>query len=244
MRNNDVSIKTQPILFNQSKIDNPSVKFFAIAKPKNSITTLSYYISLWNTKTIMENMNMRNLVEPIKDKKQVKAVEEYLKSYSKRNQLIFIFGINTGLRVSDILDLDISDVKNRSYVEIREKKTGKYKRFPLNEKLKKLIKEYLKEREKRYSIGGNEALFIGKKHCRLNRSQVYRFLNEACKKLNISINVGTHTMRKTFGYHHYKQFNDIALLQKILNHSSPSITLKYIGIEQETIDISYNNFEL
>ena len=73
---------------------------------------------------------------------------------------------------------------------------------------------------------------------------MYRFLNEACEKLGISINVGTHTMRKTFGYHHYKQFNDIALLQKILNHSSPSITLRYIGIDQETIDISYNNFEL
>ena len=144
---------------------------------------------------------MRNLVEPIKDKEQVKAVEEYLKSYSNRNQLIFIFGINTGLRVSDILALDIADVKNRTYVEIREKKTGKYKRFPLNEKLKRLIKEYLKEREQKYSIGEGEALFIGKKHFRLNRSQVYRFLNEACEKLGISINVGTHTMRKTFGYH-------------------------------------------
>ena len=187
---------------------------------------------------------MRNLVEPIKDKEQVKAVEEYLKSYSNRNQLIFIFGINTGLRVSDILVLDIADVKNRTYVKIREKKTGKYKRFPLNEKLKRLIKEYLKEREQKYSIGEGAALFIGKKHFRLNRSQVYRFLNKACEKLGISINVGTHTMRKTFGYHHYKQFNDIALLQKILNHSSPSITLRYIGIDQETIDISYNNFEL
>lgn len=187
---------------------------------------------------------MKNLVEPIKDKSQVKAVEKYLESYSKRNQLIFIFGINTGLRVSDILELDIQDVKNKSYIEIREKKTGKYKRFPLNNKLKILIKEYLKEREQMYSITEGEPLFIGKKHCRLNRSQVYRFLNDACKEVKLNINVGTHTMRKTFGYHHYKQFNDIALLQKILNHSSPSITLRYIGIDQETIDISYNNFEL
>lgn len=195
-------------------------------------------------KNITECMNMKNLVEPIKDKSQVRAVEKYLESYSKRNQLIFIFGINTGLRVSDILELDISDVKNKSYIEIREKKTGKYKRIPLNNKLKTLIKEYLKEREQKYSITAGEPLFIGKKHCRLNRSQVYRFLNEACEKVGLNINVGTHTMRKTFGYHHYKQFNDIALLQKILNHSSPSITLRYIGIDQETIDISYNSFEL
>lgn len=187
---------------------------------------------------------MKGLVEPIRDREQLKAVEEYLASKSRRNQLIFAFGINTGLRVSDILGLNIEDVKNKTYVVIKEKKTGKYKRFPLNNKLKTLIREYLKEREMNYSIGEDEPLFIGKKHCRLNRSQVYRFLNAACGEIGLDINVGTHTMRKTFGYHHYKQNNDVALLQKILNHSSPSITMRYIGIDQEEIDISYNNFEL
>ena len=56
--------------------------------------------------------------------------------------------------------------------------------------------------------------------------------------------MGTHTLRKTFAYHHYKQFKDVALLQKILNHSSPSITLNYIGIAQEEIDCSYLSFKL
>ena len=51
-------------------------------------------------------------------------------------------------------------------------------------------------------------------------------------------------MRKTFCYFFYKQNNDVALLQKILNHSNPAITLRYIGIAQEEIDYSYNNFEL
>ena len=187
---------------------------------------------------------MKNLSEPIKIKEHVEAVEEYLASYSKRNQLIWVFGINTGLRVSDILGLNIDDVKNKTYVEIREKKTGKYKRFPLNDKLKKLIREYLKIRENQYSIGEGEPLFIGKKHHRLGRSQVFRFIKDACAKLGIMGNFSSHTMRKSFGYFFYKQYNDIALLQKILNHSSPSITLRYIGIDQETIDISYNNFEL
>jgi len=187
---------------------------------------------------------MKNLVEPIKDKKQVQKIEDYLAGYSKRNHLIFVFGINTGLRVSDILALNIEDVKGRDYVAIHEKKTGKYKRFPLNGKLKRLIKDYLKDREKNYAIGEDEPLFIGKKHCRLNRSQVYRFLNEACKEAGLSINAGTHTMRKTFGYFFYKQNKDIALLQKILNHSNPAVTLRYIGIAQDDIDISYRNFEL
>ncbi len=187
---------------------------------------------------------MKNLVEPIKNKKDILSIENYLKKRSIRDYLIFIFGINTGLRISDILGLNVEDVENKSYVEIKEKKTGKYKRFPLNNKLKKIIKEYIPERSKSYSLTDEEPLFLGKKHYRLDRSQVYRFLNETCSDLGIFVNVGTHTMRKTFGYHFYKKFNDIALLQKILNHSSPSITLRYIGIEQDEIDFSYNNFEL
>ena len=98
--------------------------------------------------------------------------------------------------------------------------------------------------DKYYSVVEGEPLFLGKKHKRLDRSQVYRFLNEVCEDLNIKANIGTHTMRKTFGYFFYQQFNNVALLQKILNHSSPSITLRYIGIAQEEIDDSYSNFEL
>ena len=187
---------------------------------------------------------MKNLVEPFKSKEEIQKVEEYLKKRSKRNRLIFVFGINSGLRVSDILGLNIEDVKNKQYVEVREKKTGKYKRFPLNNKLQKLIKDYLPTREKLYSLETDEPLFIGKKHKRLDRSQVYRFLNKACKDLRININAGTHSMRKSFGLFFYKQYNDVVLLQKILNHSAPSITLRYIGITQEEIDSSYRNFEL
>ena len=190
-------------------------------------------------------VGMKNLVEPIKSKKDIERIEKYLEKHSRRNRLIFAFGINTGLRVSDILGLNVEDVEGKNYVEIREKKTGKYKRFPLNTKLKTLIKEYLSvERSKKYSLSDTEPLFIGKKHCRLDRSQVYRFLNDACKQLGITVNVGTHTMRKSFGYHFYKKYNDVALLQKILNHSSPAITLRYIGVDQDEIDLSYNNFEL
>lgn len=56
--------------------------------------------------------------------------------------------------------------------------------------------------------------------------------------------IGTHTMRKTFGYWHYKQFRDVAELQKILNHSYPEITLKYIGITDEQIENNLKNFVL
>ena len=180
-----------------------------------------------------------NVVEPIRNRNDVKNLEKYLSFQSSRNRMIFVFGINTGLRVSDILALNVEDVLNKEFVTIIEKKTGKYKKFPLNKKLQVLLKEYLINKK----VGS--PLFIGKKHKRLHRSQVYRFLNDAGKAIGLNeIQIGTHTMRKTFGYHHYKQFNDVALLQNIFNHSSPSITLRYIGISQEEINASYNKFEL
>lgn len=86
---------------------------------------------------------MKNLVEPIKDKKDIEAVEQYLAKHSLRNQLIFVFTCNSGLRISDVLGLNVEDVRNKQYVEVIEKKTGKYKRFPLNNKLKSLIKNTL-----------------------------------------------------------------------------------------------------
>ena len=179
-----------------------------------------------------------NLVELIRDKKQVKAVEDYLAKKNKRNRLLFVLGCNSGLRISDILALDIKDVKSKSHIELVEKKTGKLKRFPINNKLKKLIAEFINDKDE------NEPLFLSQKMHRLDRSQAYRMLKDACKVVGVKENVGNHTLRKCFGYHHYKQFKDVAMLQTIFNHSTPAVTLRYIGISQDEIDNSYRQFEL
>ena len=181
---------------------------------------------------------MKHLVEPIRDKKQIKAVENYLAKKSPRNRLLFVLGCNSGLRVSDILALDVKDVRNKTHIELNEQKTGKCKRFPINDKLKKLLNDFIKDKE------DDEPLFLSQKRHRLDRSQVYRMLNETCKALGITANIGTHSMRKSMGYHLYKQFKDVAMLQMIFNHSSPQITLRYIGISQDEIDNSYRQFEL
>jgi integrase len=77
----------------------------------------------------------------------------------------------------------------------------------------------------------------------ITRVQAYRILNDTAAWLNLS-EIGTHTMRKTFGYWHYKQHKDIAILQDIFNHSAPSITLKYIGITQDAKDSTPQDFFL
>ena len=181
---------------------------------------------------------MRYLVEPIRNKQQIKDVEDYLEQKSFRNKVLFCLGINSGLRVSDILSLNVGDVRGRTHIELCESKTGKVKKFPINRRMEGLLDVYIRGKS------DSDPLFESRKRHRLNRSQVYRDLNEACAAVGVDANVGTHTMRKTFGYHHYKQFKDIAMLQMIFNHSSPNITLRYIGIDQDEIDKSYKAFEL
>ena len=178
-----------------------------------------------------------NFVEPVRSVKDLEKIKNLLK-LKKRDYLLFCLGINTGLRISDILNLNVADVLNKDCITIIEKKTKKRKKIALNETLQKLIKEFLSSKQK------NGALFKTRFNNRLDRVQAYRIIKKACNKINKDLVVGTHTLRKTFAYHHYKQFKDIALLQKILNHSSPAITLRYIGIEQEEIDFSYLAFKL
>jgi integrase len=179
-----------------------------------------------------------NIVEPIRDKKDIKKIEKILKNKSLRDLLMFVMGTNSGLRISDILALNVGDVKNKTHINIIEKKTGKRKKFPINSKLKALLDPYIVNKVT------SEPLFKSRFDNRLDRVQAYRIINDACTLAGLNYKVGTHTLRKTFGYHHYQQYKDVAMLQKIFNHSSPTITLRYIGIEQDEIDESYNNFIL
>ena len=178
-------------------------------------------------------------VEPIRNKNDLKKIKKALKRSNQRDYILFLFGINTGLRVSDILALDIKDVKSKDCVVLRERKTKKIKQILLNSKLKKAIQKFVGD-----ECDETKPLFTTKFGNRMDRIQAYRIIKKVCKEVNPSLNVGTHTMRKTFAYHHYKRFKDIAILQKILNHSSPTITLKYIGIEQDEINRFYKKFSL
>ena len=178
------------------------------------------------------------IVEPIRNLKHLHKLEDYLAKKSKRDLLLFTIGTNCGLRISDIVALNVGDVRNKSHIRIVEKKTGKYKSFPINSKLKPMFEEYTKGKR------SDEALFKTRFQNRMDRFTAYRIIRKSCKLAGLPEKVGTHTMRKTFGYHHYQKFKDVVILQKTFNHSSQSITLRYIGIEQEEIDSSYNNFEL
>ena len=177
-------------------------------------------------------------VEPIRNKNLIKSIEEELKATNFRDYVLFCFGINSGLRISDILKLDVKDVRNKKILRLKEIKTGKYKTLPFNKKIRHILQIYTKNRNL------NEPLFVTKFNNRMDRITAYRLLNRVCGLMKLDIKIGTHTLRKTFGYHFYKQYKDIVILQKIFNHTNPSVTLRYIGIEQDEVYKSYENFIL
>lgn len=185
-------------------------------------------------------------VQPIKDKKKLEAIKKVLKADSLRNYAVFILGINSGLRISDLLSLKVSDVldeKNRlkDRVIIKEKKTGKNKEFPFGNTTKVALKEYLNS----FEYASHMYLFPSKKGgLSLSRQQAYRIINDAARAVGIKERIGTHTLRKTFGYWAYQQGVDITRIQKLLNHSAPSVTLAYIGITQEELDNVYLTLNL
>jgi site-specific recombinase XerD len=180
------------------------------------------------------------LVEPIRNKKQIETLKKYLKGQDIRNYLLFVLGINSGLRISDLLKLTVEDVQNQERITIREQKTNKHKDFPISENCKKAINEYLK------STGiTTGTLFMSRKGNKpITRVQAYRILNEGAKTVGITEPIGTHTLRKTFGYHAYINGTDITRIQKLLNHSAPNVTLSYIGITKEELDNVYISLNL
>ena len=187
-------------------------------------------------------------VEPIRDNKVIKNMRAILKGQSTRNELLFILGINVGLRISDILGLTVSDLIQpngksvNDYVTITEKKTGKNKKFYLGDIVKKVIDNYLKEFP---VLDMDSYVFKSRKgeNSPITRQQAYRILNGAAESIGlierndkgviVSGEIGTHTLRKTFGYHAFKNGTDLELLMYIFNHSSKSQTLRYIGITED-----------
>lgn len=163
-------------------------------------------------------------VQPIREKEKIDALKAILKRQSGRNYFLFYLGINTGLRISDILPLKMSDVYNKEHINITEQKTGKVRRQRINFELGQSINEYCT------GLSNDDYLFPSSRtKTPITRIQAYRILNEAAQQIGIG-EIGTHTLRKTFGYHFYQKTKDVAMLQEMFGHSAPSVTLRYIGI--------------
>lgn len=185
-----------------------------------------------------------NFVQPIRDVEKVREIRALLAKKSTRDELMFCFGIYTGLRISDILQFKVGDVRNKKILLVKEqkvqntRKVNKTKHIPVMPELKKVITSYI------VGKSDDEYLFKSRqgRNSPITRVRAYGILREAAKACQLE-EIGTHTLRKTFGYHIYQATKDVALLQDILNHSAPYITLKYIGVNQDAINSAYQKLK-
>jgi len=176
-----------------------------------------------------------NFVQPIRDPDTIQEIELYLKNKCERDYILFLLGIYTGLRISDILSLKVKDLKGKDFLVIREKKTKRKKNngrsIELNPILKKELKKFLKNKANHEYVIKSR---VGKNKP-ITRERAYMILKEAAQEYKVD-SLGCHSMRKTLGFHLYQQTKDVVLVQKALNHEDPEYTLRYIGIEQDQVN--------
>lgn len=201
--------------------------------------------------------------EPIKKLEDIKKISDYLISNGRyRDNMLFIVGINFGLRVSDLLQLRFTHLIDdnfgfRSTFPILEKKTKntrkvkKNRYITINEAVMDAVTLYLQNSNgcklDNYMFR-SESNRGSNKNRPLSRMSVDRILKEISDSLSLGIKMSTHTLRKTFAYHQMVMSNNdprkLLLLQKTLGHSSTAMTLEYIGITNEEIKEAYLNLNL
>lgn len=187
--------------------------------------------------------------QPIRNTEKLKLFKEYFK-YEKpniRNYTLIIIGLNSALRISDILPLtygDIYDFENKewkTHIVLTERKTGKLNRIYINEEIRKVLEE-----QNCSFRNAKDWIFCSRIHKEqpLSRYQAFRLIKEAASYAGLEADISCHSLRKTFGYHAWKQGTPPALLMNIYNHSSYQITRRYLGIDQNDKDEVFEKIRL
>lgn len=172
-------------------------------------------------------------VEPIRDIESISAVKSILRKQSQRDLLLFVFGINTGIRVSELLAIKVEDIRDqhglKEFLHLKDSNSGEDRAYYINKSVQLELKNYLKT----HDFEDQDYLFKSKKNkMPITRQQAYRIINKAVKDAGIPGKIGMHTLRKTFGYHAYRKGIAISIIMQIYHHHSPSETLRYIGINK------------
>jgi integrase len=181
------------------------------------------------------------LVHPIQNPKDILSIKTYL-SDKPRDLLLFTLGINNGIRTGDLLKLKVSDIKDLKpgdSIQIKESKTQKINVLSINKEVYKALRHFLLTLNPK----DDDYLFQSRHSAHaLTVMTVNRMMKSWCKAINLPGNYGAHTLRKTFGYIQRTKFGvGFEVLCRRFNHSSPAITMRYLGItDQEVYSILQN----
>lgn len=188
--------------------------------------------------------------QPIRNIEQLKQFKNYYR-YEKpnaRNYMLIIIGLNSALRISDILHLTYGDIYDfykkewKTHIAIREQKTGKLNRILINKEIRSVLEhcsDYSHHQKDNWLFESQI-----QSNMPLSRFQAYRLVKEAAAFAGLNSGISCHSLRKTFGYHAWKQGTPPALLMNIYNHSTYQITKRYLCIDQDDKDEVFEKIQL
>lgn len=182
-----------------------------------------------------------NEMEPIRDLQLIDEIKRHFKQKNERDYMLFVVGINVALRISDLRCLKVGHIRGQTKLSIMEKKNKNARLQALSPELIKMVEEYAENNE----LSDDDYLFKSRqgKNQPIVRQRAHQILKEAEAEFGLR-GFSTHSLRKTFGYHHYRRFKDVVVLQQLFGHSSQRETLCYIGVAQDEIDATTRNFIL
>lgn len=182
------------------------------------------------------------LTTPIRHKEDINTMKKYfLNKRNYRDYALFVMGINSALRISDIINIQWRDVydferqKFKEHLYVQEQKTGKITCIAINESCRKalslLIEQKKHHRQDDYIFysGDNAKVHI-------SRNRAWHIIKKAADDNKLDGNISCHSLRKTFGYHAWQEGTPPALIMEIYNHSSINITKRYLSIDQDEKD--------
>lgn len=195
-----------------------------------------------------------NFVEPIRDLKKIAQIKNLLRwEWNIRDLLLFELGINSALRVSDLLDIRVLDVFTSidtpaDFFDVKEEKTGKANRITITPKVKETLKLYA-ETYPEVVKNPNHYIFFHKKRFPSGSEQIGRktswlLLSNLCESVGLKWNFWNHTLRKTWWYQARVQWIPLEIIQHKLNHSSLAVTQKYLWITADEIAEACNKLDL
>jgi len=189
-------------------------------------------------------MNGRQFVEPIRSKAEINRVKDAMKADGNVKMLaLFTLGINTAMRISDLLSLRWENIVQRGKIQekiqYKEGKTGKCRQIVFSNSVRTILGQ-LHNLEHGEYVFSNDVDRYSDEERPLTYVSVYRKLNYYIReRAGIDIRVGCHTLRKTFAYHAFKAGYDIYIIQSLLNHSTPAVTKRYVSLAQDELDGVY-----
>lgn len=177
-------------------------------------------------------------VEPFRDLKQISTIKNFLRNNSARDFLLFVVGINTGLKINELLELKVSDVLDgdgniKSFYLAKSDDLEQGRDIYLNAKVKSALNDYLLHAK----LTTTDYLFLSTKNNNaISRQQAHRIIHDAVNSLDIKGKFGAGSMRKTFGFHAYKKGVSISIIQKYFHHATSAETYKYLGITKDEMN--------